>query len=74
MILPTTFNDALIVVELFNGVGPETFKVDTNVEGLLKLTNVGGFVIALEYKFVNAVPAPIIIPTIFKEDKNVVAP
>jgi hypothetical protein len=36
-----------MVVALFNVVLPETFKVDTNVEGLLKLTNVGGFNIAL---------------------------
>jgi hypothetical protein len=36
-----------MVVALFNVVLPETFKVDTNVEGLLKLTNVGGFNIEL---------------------------
>ncbi len=47
IILPTTFNDELIVVALFNVVDPETFKVDTNVEWLLKLTNVGGFQIEL---------------------------
>jgi hypothetical protein len=32
---------------LFNVVLPEIFKVDPNVEGLLKLTNDGGFKIAL---------------------------
>ncbi len=47
IILPTIYNDESIVVALFNVVDPETFKVDTNVEGLLKLINVGGFVIAL---------------------------
>ncbi len=30
--LPTTFNDELIVVSLFNVVDPETFKVDTHVD------------------------------------------
>ena len=44
---PNTFNVVLMVVALFNVVLPETFKVDTNVEGLLKLINVGGFNIAL---------------------------
>ncbi len=44
---PTTFNDELIVVALFKIVLPHTFKDDTNVEGLLKLINVGGFNIAL---------------------------
>ena len=47
MILPTTFNDELIVVALLSVVFPETFKVETNVDGLLKLINVGGFNIAL---------------------------
>ncbi len=47
IILPTIFNEELIVVALFNVVDPETFKVDTNVEGLLKLVNEGGFNIAL---------------------------
>ncbi len=32
MLLPTTFNDELIVVALFNGVDPETFKVDAHVD------------------------------------------
>ncbi len=31
VILPTTFNDELIVVALLNVVDPETFKVDTHV-------------------------------------------
>jgi hypothetical protein len=47
IILPTTFNDELIVVALFNVVFPETFKVDTHVEGFLKPTNVGGLNIEL---------------------------
>ncbi len=46
-ISPTTFNDELIVVALFNLVLPEIFKLDTNVEGLLKLIIEGGFNIAL---------------------------
>ncbi len=40
VILPTTFSDVVIVVLLFNVVVPDTFKVETNVEGLLKLTKV----------------------------------
>ncbi len=47
IILPTTFNDDPHVVELLNVVEPETIKVETNVEGLLKLTNEDGFKIAL---------------------------
>jgi hypothetical protein len=35
------------VVILFNVVFPDIFNVDTNVEGLLKLTVAGGFNIAL---------------------------
>jgi hypothetical protein len=35
------------VVALFNLVVPDTFNVDINVEGLLKLTIEGGFNIAL---------------------------
>ena len=46
-VFPDTANIPKIVVVFDNIVFPETFKVDTNVEGLLKLTNVGGFVIAL---------------------------
>ncbi len=42
-ISPATFNDELIVVASFNVVLPETFKVDTNVKGLLKLIIEGGF-------------------------------
>ncbi len=45
--LPTTFNDELIVVALFNVVFPETYKVDTNVEGLLKLTTCNSIVIQI---------------------------
>ena len=41
------FNDDIHVVELFNVVLPDIFKDDMNVEGLLKLTNEGGFKIAL---------------------------
>ena len=47
MNLPAAEPITRIVVSLFNIVFPETFKVDTNVEGLLKLTYVGGFNIAL---------------------------
>jgi hypothetical protein len=47
IILPTTFNDDKNVAALFNVVVPEIFKVETNVEGLLKLTNEGGFNIEL---------------------------
>jgi hypothetical protein len=32
MILPTTFNDELIVVALFNVVFPDTFNDDNNVD------------------------------------------
>ncbi len=32
MIIPTTFNDELIVVALFNVVYPETFNDDNNVD------------------------------------------
>ncbi len=32
MMLPTTFNDELIVVAWFKVVDPETFKVDTHVD------------------------------------------
>jgi hypothetical protein len=46
-ILPTTFQDDTNVVALFNVVYPDTFKVAMNVEGLLKLINVGGFNTAL---------------------------
>ena len=45
--MPNTFNVVLIVVALFNVVLPEIVKVEINVEGLLKLTVVGGFNIAL---------------------------
>ncbi len=47
VVTPDTFTDNLHAVILFNNVFPEIVKVDTNVEGLLKLTNVGGFNIAL---------------------------
>ncbi len=47
VVFADTFNDELIVVALLNVVASDTFKVDTNVEGLFKLTNVGGFNIAL---------------------------
>ncbi len=47
VVFPDTFNDDLHVVTLLSVVLPETFKVDTHVEGLLKLSNVGGFNIAL---------------------------
>ena len=40
-------NDDVIVVVLFNVVLPDTFNVDKNVEGLFKLTIVGGLDIAL---------------------------
>jgi hypothetical protein len=35
------------VEALFNVVLPDTLKVDINVAGTFKLTNAGGFVIAL---------------------------
>ena len=73
LISPTTFNDELIVVALLSVVFPETFKVDTNVEGLLKLINVGGFNIELQFKLVNAVPEPMILPTTFNDELIVVA-
>ena len=41
------FSDDIHVEELFKVVLPDIFNVDINVEGLLKLTNVGGFNIAL---------------------------
>jgi hypothetical protein len=44
---PTTFNVVLMVVALFNVVFPDTFKVEINVDGLLKLIIVGGFYMAL---------------------------
>jgi hypothetical protein len=44
-ISPTTFNVVLMVVALFNVVFPETFKVDTNVEGLLNLSMLGGLIL-----------------------------
>ncbi len=37
IILPVIFNDDNNVVSLFNVVFPDTFNVDMNVEGLLKL-------------------------------------
>ncbi len=72
VVSPDTFKDDLHVV-MFNVVFPETFKVDTNVEGLLKLIDVGGFNIALQFKLVNAVPDPIILPTTFNDELVVVA-
>jgi hypothetical protein len=47
VVVPDTFNDELVVVTLFNVVFPDIFNVDINVEGLLKLTVDGGFIIAL---------------------------
>ena len=47
IILPVIFNDDKHVAALFNVVVPDIFNVDINVEGLLKLTNVGWFNIAL---------------------------
>jgi len=41
------FNDDIHVEELFKVVLPDIFKDDMNVEGLLKLTNEGGFSIEL---------------------------
>ncbi len=53
VVFPETFNDELTVVILFNVVlFPDIFKVDSNVEVLFKLTNVGGFNIAIYFKFV----------------------
>ncbi len=45
--LPDTFNDDNNGVALFNVVVPGTFNVDKTVKVLLKLTDVGGFKIAL---------------------------
>ncbi len=44
---PDIFNDDKHVEEWFNVVLPDTSNVDVNVEGLLKLTNEGGFNIEL---------------------------
>ncbi len=43
VVMPDTFNVLLIVVAWFNVVLPDTFNVDINVEGLERLTLVGGF-------------------------------
>ncbi len=45
-----TFNFPLTFAALFNVVAPDTFNVDINVEGVLKLTVDGGFNIALKFK------------------------
>ncbi len=44
VVIPDTFNELFIVDASFNVVDSETFKVDMNVEGLLKLTNAGGLI------------------------------
>ena len=67
VVYPDTFNELFIVVTLFKLVFPEIFKVDMNVEGLLKLTNDGWFNIELYCKFLNAVPEPIVLPITFNE-------
>ncbi len=45
--VPETFNELEHVVEFANVVFPETFNVDTNVDGLFIFTTACGFVIAL---------------------------
>jgi hypothetical protein len=47
VILPTTFKDDMHVEVLFKDLEPDIFNVDIKIEGLLKLSKVGGLNIAL---------------------------